>query len=58
MAEFQKEVLDVIGNANKCLDCGSELQCMKCGKKIDLRGVIISRLKESKALRSSVRLGT
>jgi hypothetical protein len=56
MAEFQKEVLDVIGNASKCLDCGSDLQCMKCGKKIDLKGVIIARLKESKALRSSVQI--
>jgi len=58
MAEFQREVLDVIGNANKCPACGEEIRCLKCGKSIDLRGEIIKRLKEAKALRTSVRLGT
>jgi len=56
MAEFQKEVLDVVGNANKCPDCGEEIKCAKCGAKIDLRGEIIKKLKESKALRSSVQV--
>lgn len=56
MAEFQKEVIDMVGNANKCPHCGEEIQCGKCGAKIDLRGELISRLKAQKALRASVQV--
>lgn len=56
MAEFQKEVLDVVGNANKCPACQEEIKCGKCGVRIDLRGEIISRLKQAKALRTSVQV--
>lgn len=56
MAEFQKEVLDVVGNANKCPACEEEIKCGKCGVRIDLRGEIIGRLKQAKALRTSVQV--
>lgn len=56
ISEFQKEVLDVVGNANKCPKCGEEIQCAKCGAKIDLREEIVSKLKEAKALRTSVQI--
>ncbi len=55
VAEFQKEVLTTIGEANKCPACGGEaIVCGKCGQKIDLRGLIIEKLKQARALRSGV----
>jgi transcriptional regulator with XRE-family HTH domain len=55
IAEFQKEVLTTIGEANKCPACGMELiVCGKCGQKIDLRSLIIEKLKQARALRAGV----
>jgi hypothetical protein len=54
IAEFQKEVLEVIGNANKSPCCQEEVVCRKCGQNVDLRSLIIKRLKEARALRSGV----
>jgi DNA-binding transcriptional regulator YiaG len=56
MQEFQKEVLDTIGSANKCPECGFEIVCEKCSKKIDFRTIIFNKLKAAKALRASVEL--
>jgi len=56
MAEFQKEVLDVVGNANKCPACGEEIKCIKCGMVIDLSAEIIKRLKAAKDMRASVQV--
>lgn len=56
MAEFQKEVIELIGNANKCPKCGEELFCAHCKAKIDLRSELINKLKEAKALRTSVQI--
>jgi len=46
----------VVGNANRCPACGEEIKCGKCGTRIDLRGEIIGRLKQAKALRMSVQV--
>ena len=54
IAEFQKEVLSAIGEANKCSVCGGEIVCKKCGVVIDLRAQIIAALKQARALRSGV----
>lgn len=54
IAEFQKEVLTVIGNAKKSPCCEEEVVCGKCKQKIDLRSLIIERLKQARALRSGV----
>lgn len=56
MQEFQKEVLDTVGNANKCPSCGEDIACHKCGAKVDLRAGLIGKLKASKALRATVEL--
>jgi uncharacterized protein YerC len=56
IAEFQKEVVDLIGNANRCLKCGAELFCASCEGKVDLRTEIINKLKEAKALSKTVQL--
>lgn len=52
--EFQREVLGVIGQANISPCCQAEVVCEKCGQKIDLRAVIVNRLKQARALRSGV----
>ncbi len=54
IVEFQKEVLTVIGEANECPECGAEIFCKACGVKIDLRRLIIEKLKQARALRSGV----
>lgn len=54
IAEFQKYVLETIGQANTCSACGEELVCAKCGAKINLRAEILIKLKEARALRSGV----
>lgn len=56
MQDFQREVLDTVGNANKCPKCGKDLNCEACGAEIDLRAALIGKLKASKALRASVEL--
>jgi len=54
IAEFQKEVLTVIGEANQSSCCQKEVVCVKCGQKVDLRSLIITKLKAARALRSGV----
>jgi hypothetical protein len=54
IAEFQKEVLTVIGEANKSPCCEAEVVCGKCRQKIDLRSLIIEKLKQARALRAGV----
>lgn len=56
IAEFQKHVLDTIGKANVCVNCGEELdvRCQKCGTAFKPREVIVVKLKEARALRSGV----
>jgi type IV secretory pathway VirB4 component len=54
IAEFQKEVVTTIGEANRSPCCEGEVVCAKCGQKVDLRSLIIERLKQARALRSGV----
>lgn len=56
VSDFQQTILHVIGNANKCPECGEDLVCSKCGEKIDLRSQAIKKLKEARALRSGVEI--
>jgi Zn-dependent peptidase ImmA (M78 family) len=56
VAEFQKTVIEIIGNADKCPKCGEILYCMKCGQRVSLREKLISDLKEARALRASAQI--
>jgi len=58
VAEFQKHVLETIGRANLCVNCGEELICAKCGTKVNLRAEIVLKLKEERALRAGVQFKT
>ncbi len=54
VAEFQKEVLNTIGEANKSPCCAEQVVCRGCSQKVDLRALIIEKLKQARALRSGV----
>jgi hypothetical protein len=54
ICQFQGEVIALISQANKSPCCEGEVVCAKCGQKVDLRSLIIQRLKAARALRSGV----
>lgn len=54
IADFQRAALDTIEAANISECCHTDVVCGRCHKKIDLRTVVIRKLKEAKALRSGI----
>jgi len=56
IADFQKTVIDIVGNADKCPNCGVPIRCQKCGQSVNLRERIVSKFKEARALAASIQV--